>query len=180
MPDIIEQLEKGKELLESGKINAKELKTKISSDEEKDMCNANSCNTDVNIGNNNNSGDNINNDNISDNMSDCTDKDENTSQEEKIEKYPGFDFSKTYTKGQVIYYVNVNKIIGEKELMDLKIRTVYPKMLVCCTEKSYTQCIGPDSADFIFLSRYEAIDCYNNTIVQQKVFEKYTGDDENE
>lgn len=192
MPNIIEQLEKGKELLESGKIDVKQLKTKVSSDDE---------NIKNNDGNNNNNIDTSNGCNISDDVNDTSNTVNNNSvsnddsidnncndrssdkksleenNEKKVEKYPGFDFSQKYTKGQTIFYVKVNEIIGEKELMELKIRTIYPKMMVCCTEKSYAQCIGPDSADFIFLSRYEAVDCYNNTAVQAKIFENYTAED---
>jgi hypothetical protein len=172
MPDIIEQLEKGKELLENGDIDIESLKTKITSEEE------------------------INNieekpkrkikktkeDNASDNINSSIDASNNSSTptepEVKEEKYPGFDFSTEYEKGQTIFYVRINRIIGEKELMELKIRTVYPKMLVCCMDKACTQCIGPETADRIFRTRYEAVDCYNNTPVEIKTYESVVEEDD--
>ena len=146
MPDIIEQLEKGKELLESGKIDIESLKTKIESENE-----------------------NSDGDNSSNNIS--TKSNNRQSNEPKVEKYPGFDFTTMYTVGQTIFYVKVNDMIGEKELQELKLRTIYPKMLVGCLEKAYTQCIGPDTVDKIFTNRYEAVQCYDNITVKQKVYE---------
>ena len=188
MPDIIEQLEKGKELLENGGIDIDSLKTKfVSTDEkndkkaeqkrrksEEDISDDNKFNE-----NNDRTSDNIDNsdDYNNDISSVSADKDDNKNSEEKVEKYPGFDFTQTYIKGQTIYYVKVNNIIGEKELMELRIRTVYPKMLICCTEKAFSQCIGPDTADYIFMNRHQAVECYNKTVVQQKTYETYIMED---
>jgi hypothetical protein len=180
--DIIEQLEKGKELLESGEIDVKSLKTKIESEDEKSE---EKPKRKKGTSKGNTSDDNIsdgNNDKTCDNKPDGDDSGDNISSksnnrqpdEPKVEKYPGFDFTTMYTVGQTIFYVKVNDMVGEKELQELKLRTIYPKMLVGCLEKAYTQCIGPDTADRIFTSRYEAVQCYDSITVKQRVYSHYT------
>ena len=183
--NIIEQLEKGKELLESGEIDVESLKTKVESEDEKSeekpkrkrRTSKSSISDNNNYDSNNGKvcSDKPDGDNPSNNIS--TKSNNRQPDEQKIEKYPGFDFTTMYSVGQTIFYVKVNNMIGEKELQQLKLRTVHPKMLVGCLEKACTQCIGPDTADRIFINRHEAVQCYKNTVVQQKIY-KLTGETE--
>jgi hypothetical protein len=179
--DIIEQLEKGKELLESGEIDVKFLKTKVESTdkENKEISKkrkrvSKSGTDDNNISDIRDDKDFSNisdNSNVNNSISADNNQENKQIKQEKVEKYPGFDFNTTYAKGQTIFYVRVNELIGEKEIQELTIRSVYPKTIIGCLEKSYTQCIGPDTADRIFRTRYEALECYNNIVLQQKIYE---------
>ena len=55
---------------------------------------------------------------------------------------PDFDFRNFYEKGQTIYFIHILRGgINTKELKKLKIRTIYPRMMVCNEEKSCCQCI---------------------------------------
>lgn len=176
--DIIEQLEKGKELLESGEIDVKSLKTKIESEDDKPKekpkrkrknsrndNDANAVHADNDTESNSSSND------RNDTSNNISSIDNNREPDEsRVEKYPGFDFTTMYSVGQIVYYVKVNDIIGEKELLELKLRTIYPKTLIGCIKKSYAQCIGPDTADRVFTNRHEAIKCYDSIHVNKKVF----------
>lgn len=176
--NIIEQLEQGKELLESGEINVDSLKTKINSEDEeskekpKRKRKISKDNTsDDNFSNNSNdkvSDNQLNDNNSSDNI--LAESNNQQPKEQKVEKYPGFDFTTMYSKGQIIFYVKINPIVGEKELQELKLHTIYPKMLIGCIGKAYTQCIGPDTADRVFTDRKEAIKYYKSVVVKQRVY----------
>lgn len=70
---------------------------------------------------------------------------------------PDFDFRNFYEKGQVIYYILVLRGgIQTKELKKVKIRTIYPRMLVCTEEKACCQCIGYGDRDLIFETLQDA------------------------
>ena len=181
--DIIEQLEKGKELLESGEIDVESLKTKVESENEevsekpkrkrRTSKNNNNVSGVRDIDNDKDNGCSSDRNNINNTVS--SDDSSRKPDEPRVEKYPGFDFTTMYSKGQVIFYVKVNELIGEKELQELKLRTIYPKMLVGCLEKAYTQCIGPDTADRIFTNRYDAVQCYDSINIKQRIY-KSTGE----
>lgn len=176
--DIIEQLEKGKEILESGEIDVESLKTKITQEDDKpeekpkkkrrSSKNNNDADTVHDVSNDKDNNFSDDNNTVSNNIS--SNDNSREFNEPRVEKYPGFDFTQTYSKGQTIFYVRVNDIIGEKELLELKLRTIYPKTLIGCIEKSYTQCIGPDTADRVFTNRNDALKCYNSIILKQRVF----------
>lgn len=82
--------------------------------------------------------------------------------EEKPEQYPGFDFNDYYEKGQKIFYIRLIEKLGIKEFLELKIRTIYPKMIIACEEKRHTHCIGPYAKDLIFTDRNVGIEVYNS------------------
>ena len=66
-------------------------------------------------------------------------------------KEPNFDFRSFYETGQVVYYILILRGgIQTKELKKLKIRTIYPRMMVCNEEKACCQCIGYEDKDLIF------------------------------
>ena len=70
---------------------------------------------------------------------------------EKGYQDPDFDFRNMYEKGQIIYFIKILRGgINTKELKKLKVRTIYPRMLVCNEEKSCCQCIGYEERDLIF------------------------------
>lgn len=77
---------------------------------------------------------------------------------------PDYDFRNEYVKGQRIYYVNMTThFVNEKQLLNLTIRTIYPRMIVAVEEKSMCHCIGYNQRHDIFVDylaakqRYEAI-----------------------
>lgn len=64
---------------------------------------------------------------------------------------PEFDFKTLYKKGQTIYFIHILRGgINTKELKKLKIRTIYPRMMVCNEEKACCQCICYEERDLIF------------------------------
>ena len=69
----------------------------------------------------------------------------------KGKENPDFDFRTFYENGQVVYYILILRGgIQTKELKKLKIRTIYPRMMVCNEEKACCQCIGYEDKDLIF------------------------------
>lgn len=175
MPDIIEQLEEGKKLQEENGIDVESLRTKVSSDEEDSIekPKKRSRKKKLDSKEEKETKEQSSEDpfaqaekilNESETKEDKKSDESNDKQQEntKPEKYPGFDFNNYYKKGQKIYYVRVCERLGIKELMELKIRTIYPKMIVACEDKKATQCIGPDTQDMIYTDRYSAVEAYNN------------------
>ena len=154
MPDIIKQLEEGKKIQEEEGIDTEALRTKLDSSEEepkqktKRKRKPKKQETE---------------DKIEEQKSE--ESSEQTAnepvKEQKPEKYPGFDFNDYYEKGQIIFYVKVHEKLGIKDLLELKIRTIYPKMMVAVEDKKCTHCIGPDTKDMIFVDRKTASEAYN-------------------
>lgn len=169
MPDIIEQLEAGKKIQEEEGIDISSLRTKVNSEKEQKeekIKSKYSKKKKEQLKDKNTK--------IEDpfaqaekimNESDKKDSDSKKQEdikEKKPEKYPGFDFNNYYEKGQKIFYIRLIEKLGIKEFLELKIRTIYPKMIVACEEKKSTHCIGPDTQNMIFTDRYTAIETYNN------------------
>lgn len=181
MPDIIQQLEEGKKIQEENGIDTDSLRTKISSEEEKDKEKTKSKRgmkkkeeKDKEQKNKQQQKD----ESVPEDpfaqaekiINESEEKDSDTNQqsnkEQKPEKYPGFDFNNFYEKGQKIFYIRVIEKLGIKEFLELKIRTIYPKMMVACEEKKATQCIGPDTKDMIFTDRFTALEVFNSIKVK--------------
>ena len=177
MPDIIQQLEEGKKIQEENGIDTDSLRTKISSEEEKDKEKTKSKRgrkkkeeKDKEQKNKQQQKDeSVPEDPFAQaekiiNESEKKDSDTNqqSNKEQKPEKYPGFDFNNFYEKGQKIFYIRVIEKLGIKEFLELKIRTIYPKMMVACEPKKATHCIGPETQDMIFTDRYSAVEAYNS------------------
>ena len=75
----------------------------------------------------------------------------------KGKENPDFDFRNFYENGQVIYYILILRGgIQTKELKKLKIRTIYPRMMVCNEEKACCQCIGYGDRNLVFETLQEA------------------------
>lgn len=87
---------------------------------------------------------------------------------------PEFDFRTLYEKGQTIYFIHILRGgINTKELKKLKIRTIYPRMMVCNEEKACCQCIGYNERDLIFDTPRDADVVYKTiNLVDEKELEK--------
>ncbi len=166
MSNIIEQLEAGKKLQEEEGIDTDSLRTKINSSEEiseekmEKPKRGRKKKTEESV------------EELKDPfeqaeqiMKESTNSKEDK-KEEKPEQYPGFDFNDYYEKGQKIFYIRLIEKLGIKELLELKIRTIYPKMIIACEEKSCTQCIGPYAKDLIFTDRQTAVEVYDSIDVK--------------
>lgn len=68
---------------------------------------------------------------------------------------PDFDFRNFYEKGQTVYFVRVLESYGTKEIINMKLRTIYPRMMVGATE-SGCQCVGYKERDQVFFKHHEA------------------------
>lgn len=190
--DIIEQLEKGKELLESGEIDTESLKTKISeesvsdikaeSDEPAPKKRKRRTKAEIEA------------DKKSEENADVTESEEDNRPEwEKrravdhnefcqweLEKAklkglpePEFDFRNYYEKGQIAYFVRIMPTLGEKEVVKVLLRTIYPRMMVGSEEKACCHCIGYNDRDKVFLTPRDA-DVYYKSI---KVTSKYSSEE---
>ena len=87
---------------------------------------------------------------------------------------PDFDFRTLYEKGQTIYFIHILRGgINTKELKKLKIRTIYPRMMVCNEEKACCQCIGYNEKDLIFDTPRDADVVYKTiNLADEKELEK--------
>lgn len=82
---------------------------------------------------------------------------------------PYFDFRDYYSKGQEIYFAYVNEYIGEKEILKIKIRTIYARTMVGYEENACCHMIGYNTRDQLFNNKSEA----ENFLKTIKVKAKY-------
>ncbi len=75
---------------------------------------------------------------------------------------PDFDFRNFYEKGNTVYYVRVLESYGTKEIINMKLRTIYPRMMVGATE-SGCQCVGYKERDQVFFKHHEA-EAYSDSL----------------
>ena len=87
---------------------------------------------------------------------------------------PEFDFRNFYEKGQTIYYIHILRGgINTKELKKLKIRTIYPRMMICNEEKACCQCICYNEKDLIFYTPRDADVVYKSIdMISEEELEK--------
>ena len=87
---------------------------------------------------------------------------------------PEFDFRNFYEKGQIIYYIHILRGgINTKELKKVKIRTIYPRMMICNEEKACCRCIGYNERDLIFDTPKDADVVYKTiNLADEKELEK--------
>lgn len=165
MPDIMEQLEAGKKLQEENSIDVNSLRTKIGfteeNAEEKPKQKRGRKKKEIPQQEINKEMDPFEQAQQIIDESENIKKEIKNNQEQKPEKYPGFNFNDYYEKGQKIFYIRIHEKLGVKELLELKLRTIYPKMLVGVIEKSHAVCIGPETKDRIFMKRNDAVKAYN-------------------
>jgi len=91
----------------------------------------------------------------------------------KVLQDPDFNFNDFYEKDQTIYFIRYFEKLGSKELLTLKIRSIYPRFMVACEDKQATVCMGPDVKDFIFLDKRLAKEVFEGIKVRQV---NYTSD----
>ena len=65
------------------------------------------------------------------------------------------DFDKLYSKGDIIYYVHED-VLNKKEIKQLKVSTIYPKILIAFEDRGMAQCIDYKDRDKIFADEYGA------------------------
>ena len=75
---------------------------------------------------------------------------------------PDFDFRDTYAKGEKVYFVRHHPSLRTKELYELTIRTVYPRLIVGTEDKKGCQCIGYNDRDYLFVNRRDAVDLFKS------------------
>jgi hypothetical protein len=190
--DIIKQLEKGKELLESGGIDVESLKTKFSEEPTSDT--KTESNESAPKKRKRRTKAEMETDKKSKENADVVESEEDNRPEwEKrravdhdefcqweLEKAklkgvpePEFDFRNHYEKGQIAYFVRVMPALGEKEVVKVILRTIYPRLMVGSEEKGCCHCIGYNDRDKVFLTPRDA-DIYYKSI---KVTSKYDSEE---
>ena len=73
---------------------------------------------------------------------------------------PDFDYRKEYAKGQMIWFLDYNKICNTVDLLELKINTVYSRVLIAYIDNGEARCIDYGLRDFIFTTPSEAETTY--------------------
>lgn len=76
---------------------------------------------------------------------------------------PDFDFRDFYIKGDILFYAYINELMGEKEVIKIKVRTVYARTLVGYEENAGCHMIGINTRDRIFKNESEA-DAFLKTV----------------
>ncbi len=79
---------------------------------------------------------------------------------EKGDKNWEFDFRKEYMSGQRVYFVEVNKLMKSKELLEVQLTTIYSKFMIAYVEQGEAHHISVDDADRIFFHEQDAKECY--------------------
>lgn len=95
---------------------------------------------------------------------------------------PDFDYRKIYRKGQQIFYVRVynSPYLKEKHIVPAKIREIYPRTVIGVEPSSQCVCIDYKRRDMIFLTQYEAQQCYNSINLPEEKYRKVRIKDEDE
>ena len=73
---------------------------------------------------------------------------------------PDFDYRKEYAKGQIIWFLDYNKVCNTVNLLELKINTVYSRVLIAYIDNGEARCIDYGLRDFIFTTPSEAETTY--------------------
>lgn len=71
-----------------------------------------------------------------------------------------FDYRKEYAKGQIIWFLDYNKICNTVELLEMKINTVYSRVIIAYVDNGEARCIDYGLRDFIFTTPNEADTMY--------------------
>lgn len=77
---------------------------------------------------------------------------------EQNKEEPDFDFRNLYEKGDIVYYVlKTETFVKRKELVKLKLRTIYPRMMVGVEDNNAgCHCIGFKQKDMVFINLIDA------------------------
>jgi len=84
---------------------------------------------------------------------------------------PDLDFRKFYQQGDRVYLVRYYSRSNTKELIFMKLRTIYARSMVGVVKKQYCQCVGLTDKDNIFYSRQEALNLFNS--IKANVVDEY-------
>ena len=86
---------------------------------------------------------------------------------------PNFDYRQIYSKGQEIYYIEVNELCGTKKMLELTVSSVYPRAVIAYEDRGMAHTIGVEDEEMIYLDRHECESVYNNIIVENKLEEYF-------
>jgi hypothetical protein len=77
---------------------------------------------------------------------------------EQNKEEPDFDFRNLYEKGDIVYYIlKTETFVKRKELVKLKLRTIYPRMMVGVEDNNAgCHCIGFKQKDMVFINLIDA------------------------
>lgn len=84
---------------------------------------------------------------------------------------PDFDYRRFYQQGDKVYLVRYYPTMKTKEMIYMRLRTIYARAMVGVVEKQYCQCVGLSDKDNIFYGRQEALDYFNS--IKAKVADEY-------
>ena len=102
--------------------------------------------------------------------------------EENLEN-PDYDFRNFYQRGDVIWFVRVNKQKWYGKVMrQLKVRTVYPRMIVTILESGEACCIGYPEKDQIFMYKADAQNFFDSVdlVDEDKMVKKKAEEEDDE
>ena len=69
---------------------------------------------------------------------------------------PYFDFREYYVKGDTLYYLNINELVGIKEIVKVTVRTIYPRAIIGQGKNAQCYVIGYRDKDMIFRNKEDA------------------------
>ena len=73
-----------------------------------------------------------------------------------------FDFNNYYAKGNTIWFVNVSGgYLKTKQIVELRLRTIYPDMMVGVIENSTCVVVDKNDVDRIFTNYVDAKQCFD-------------------
>lgn len=75
---------------------------------------------------------------------------------------PDFDYRRFYQQGDRVCLVRYYDTLKTKELIEVKLRTIYARSMVGVVDKQYCQCICLKDKDNIFYKRQDALDYFNS------------------
>lgn len=81
---------------------------------------------------------------------------------------PDFDFRKTYAKGQHLWYVRILSSLGEKEMFETIVQTVYPRTIILAQPKAFCHCVGYKMRDQLFYTQMEAAQFFETVKVSSR------------
>lgn len=71
-------------------------------------------------------------------------------------KDPDFNFGDEYAIGQTVFLVKCFPTLSKYEVLRLKLRSIYNRLMVGTVESGYCECIGYDMKDSVFMNELAA------------------------
>lgn len=84
---------------------------------------------------------------------------------------PEFDFRNFYQKGDPVYLIRHFKLLKEKEMCKVIIRSVYPRWMVATLDGGYCKCIGYEERNMVFVNKQDAKDMFDS--INAKIDDEY-------